>query len=110
MLAIHTNKTRPATELKLIECPLPLLKSGEVLIKVHAAGVNRPDIMQRQGLYPPPEGASDILGLEVAGVIVDLGDTPSHLKIGDKVCALVTGAMPNTALLQYHYAYLSQKD
>jgi len=79
------------TTLHICNCPTPPPKAGEVLIKVHAAGVNRPDIMQRKGLYPPPEGASDILGLEVAGVIVDLGNTPSHLKIGDKVCALVAG-------------------
>ena len=79
------------TALNLIYHTTPTLKPGEVLIKVHAAGVNRPDIMQRHGLYPPPEGASGILGLEISGVIVDLSNTPSHLKIGDKVCALVTG-------------------
>ncbi len=80
-----------STALSLTYQATPTPKPSEVLIKVHAAGINRPDIMQRQGLYPPPEGASDILGLEVAGVIVDLGNTQSHLKIGDKVCALVTG-------------------
>jgi len=79
------------TTLHTCNRPTPRPKADEVLIKVHAAGVNRPDIMQRKGLYPPPEGASDILGLEVAGVIVDLGNTSSHLKIGDKVCALVAG-------------------
>jgi len=63
----------------------------QVLIKVVAAGVNRPDISQRKGLYPPPTGASDILGLEVAGTIVLVGDAVSHLKVGDTVCALVTG-------------------
>jgi len=87
MLAIDTIDTT----LHICNYPTPTPKPDEVLIKVHAAGINRPDIMQRQGLYPPPEGASDILGLEVAGVIVDLGSTQSHLKIGDKVCALVTG-------------------
>ncbi|MCF7972110.1 MAG: NAD(P)H-quinone oxidoreductase, partial [Methylococcaceae bacterium] len=87
MLAIDTINTA----LHSVTRPIPTPKAGEALIKIHAAGVNRPDIMQRQGLYPPPEGASDILGLEVAGTIVDLGDTPSHFKIGDKVCALVTG-------------------
>jgi len=87
MLAISHS----STALNLTYQTTPTPKPSEVLIKVHAAGVNRPDVMQRQGLYPPPEGASDILGLEVAGVIVDLGNTPSHLKIGDKVCALVTG-------------------
>ncbi|MBE0469089.1 MAG: NAD(P)H-quinone oxidoreductase [Methyloprofundus sp.] len=87
MLAIDTINTA----LHSVTRPIPSPKAGEVLIKIHAAGVNRPDIMQRQGLYPPPEGTSAILGLEVAGVIVDLGDTSSHLNIGDKVCALVTG-------------------
>lgn len=66
-------------------------KSNEILIKVEAAGVNRPDIMQRQGLYPPPPGASDIPGLEVAGTVVALGDKVSCLQLGDRVCALVTG-------------------
>jgi len=80
-----------STALNLTYQATPTPKPNEVLIKVHAAGVNRPDIMQRQGLYPPPEGASNILGLEIAGTIVDLGDTQSHLKIGDQVCALVTG-------------------
>lgn len=69
----------------------PTPSANQVLIKVSAAGVNRPDVMQRQGLYPPPAGASDIPGLEVAGTIVALGDNVSHLHEGDKVCALVTG-------------------
>lgn len=69
----------------------PTPSANQVLIKVSAAGVNRPDVMQRQGLYLPPAGASDIPGLEVAGTIVALGDNVSHLHEGDKVCALVTG-------------------
>ena len=64
---------------------------GEVLIEVAAAGVNRPDVLQRQGGYPPPPGASDIPGLEVAGTIVARGAGVSTLSIGDRVCALVTG-------------------
>ena len=64
---------------------------GEVLIEVAAAGVNRPDVLQRQGGYPPPPGASDIPGLEVAGTIVASGTGVSTLSIGDRVCALVTG-------------------
>ena len=64
---------------------------GEVLISVQAAGVNRPDIMQRMGLYPPPEGASDLPGLEVAGQIVAVGPGVSSLQLGDQVCALVAG-------------------
>ncbi|PKM35683.1 MAG: NAD(P)H-quinone oxidoreductase [Gammaproteobacteria bacterium HGW-Gammaproteobacteria-10] len=70
---------------------LPMPLADEVLIRVEAAGVNRPDIMQRQGLYPPPPGASDIPGLEVAGTIAALGNEVRHLQLGDRVCALVTG-------------------
>jgi len=69
----------------------PQIKKNELLIKVKAAGVNRPDIMQRQGLYPPPPGASDIPGLEVAGEVVAINTDKSKFKIGDKVCALVSG-------------------
>ena len=71
------------------ELPRPAV--GEVLLEVHAAGVNRPDVMQRQGMYPPPPGASEIPGLEVAGRIVELGPEVQHLEIGQTVCALVTG-------------------
>ena len=70
---------------------MPQVKNNELLIKVKAAGINRPDIMQRQGLYPPPPGATDIPGLEVAGEIVAIDSKDSHFKIGDKVCALVSG-------------------
>ncbi|MEQ8354732.1 MAG: NAD(P)H-quinone oxidoreductase [Kiloniellaceae bacterium] len=73
------------------ERPLPRPGEGEVLIKVAAAGVNRPDVLQRQGSYPPPPGASDIPGLEVAGEVVVLGKGVSAPEVGDKVCALVTG-------------------
>jgi NADPH:quinone reductase len=77
--------------LNVIERPLPNPKSGEVLIKVAAAGINRADCYQRQGAYPPPPGASDILGLEVSGTVAVLGEGVSNLKVGDKVCALVSG-------------------
>jgi NADPH:quinone reductase len=77
--------------LNLIERPLPVPKPGEVLIKVAAAGINRADCYQRQGAYPPPPGASDILGLEIAGTVAALGEGVNNLKIGDKVCALVSG-------------------
>jgi NADPH:quinone reductase len=80
-----------ADTLQLTARLTPKPASHQVLIKVVAAGVNRPDISQRKGLYPPPAGASDILGLEVAGTIVLVGDAVSHLKVGDTVCALVTG-------------------
>lgn len=73
------------------EQPIPQPGPGEVLIQVAAAGVNRPDILQRQGLYPPPPGASDIPGLEVAGWVVALGEGVTTPAIGQPVCALVTG-------------------
>jgi NADPH2:quinone reductase len=71
--------------------PLPRLADGEVLVKVKAAGVNRPDVMQRQGHYPPPAGATDIPGLEIAGEIVALGPGAARWKLGDEVMALVVG-------------------
>jgi len=71
--------------------PLPVPKPDEVLIRVLAAGVNRPDIAQRQGSYPPPPGASPLLGLEVSGEVVATGDAVTGWKIGDRVCALTNG-------------------
>ena len=73
------------------ERPVPQLAAGEVLVKVAAAGVNRPDVMQRKGLYPPPQGATDIPGLEIAGEVVALGADVKRWKLGDKVMALVVG-------------------
>jgi NADPH2:quinone reductase len=77
--------------LRLCRRPKPGPAAGEVLIKVAAAGVNRPDAMQRRGHYPPPPGASDIPGLEIAGEVVALGEGVAEPKLGDRVCALVTG-------------------
>jgi NADPH2:quinone reductase len=71
--------------------PTPGAGAGEVLIAVAAAGVNRPDVMQRKGMYPPPAGASDIPGLEIAGTVIAIGEGVASLVVGDKVCALVTG-------------------
>ena len=90
MLAIEISSPGDAGVLTPVERPQPPLHSGEVLIRVEAAGVNRPDVMQRQGKYPPPHGASDIPGLEVAGTIVETREA-SRWKIGDRVCALVAG-------------------
>ncbi len=73
------------------ERPMPQPGAGEILVKVAAAGVNRPDVMQRQGNYPPPPGAPDIPGLEIAGDVVALGDGVKRWKLGDKVMALVVG-------------------
>src|ERR1700736_240351 len=78
-------------QLKVARRPVPVPKEGEVLVRVRAAGVNRPDVMQRQGRYPPPAGASDLPGLEIAGEIVALGPKVSGLSIGDKVTALLPG-------------------
>jgi len=77
--------------LRLVERDLPEPGSREVMIRVAAAGVNRPDVFQRRGLYPPPPGASDIPGLEVAGEIVRVGPDCSASNVGDEVCALLTG-------------------
>ncbi len=71
--------------------PVPQPGEGEILVKVAAAGVNRPDVMQRQGLYPPPPGASDIPGLEIAGTVVATGSGAKRWKAGDAITALVTG-------------------
>lgn len=71
--------------------PVPRPAAGEVLVRVMAAGVNRPDVQQRKGLYPPPPGASPVLGLEIAGEVVALGDGVSRFAIGERVCALVNG-------------------
>lgn len=73
------------------ERPVPAPGPTEVLVQVKAAGVNRPDVMQRKGQYPPPPGAPDIPGLEIAGDVVAIGDKVARWKVGDKVCALVSG-------------------
>ena len=91
MKAIAIKAPGDASVLEMVERPLPCPGVGEVLIKVMAAGVNRPDLMQRRGLYPPPPGASDIPGLEIAGKIVAVGESVEDRAPGDAVCALVTG-------------------
>jgi putative PIG3 family NAD(P)H quinone oxidoreductase len=77
--------------LELVERPDPVPGPGEVLIGVIAAGVNRPDVLQRRGAYPPPRGASDLPGLEVSGTILDVGDGVPAARIGEAVCALLPG-------------------
>jgi NADPH2:quinone reductase len=91
MRAIEITRPGPPDVLQLCERPVPSLKEGEVLIKVHAAGINRPDVIQRLGHYPVPSGASDLPGLEVAGEIVDGDLSVGPFKKGDLVCALVQG-------------------
>jgi putative PIG3 family NAD(P)H quinone oxidoreductase len=77
--------------LGLVECPVPRPGPGEVLVEVHAAGVNRPDILQRLGKYPPPPGASDLPGLEIAGRVVACGDGVKRPALDEAVCALLAG-------------------
>ena len=90
MKAIVAPQPDGAEELALVERSVPRVRPGEVLIEVAAAGVNRPDILQRRGLYPPPPGAPDILGLEVSGTVVEAGEGAGSL-LGKPVCALVAG-------------------
>lgn len=91
MQAIEISEPGGPEVLRLVERPRPAPAPGEVLIKVAAAGVNRPDILQRKGLYPPPPGASDVPGLEVSGLIETVGGAVTRWKRGDPVCALLTG-------------------
>ena len=91
MRAIEIRNPGGPEELVVTDLSTPLPGAGEVLIKVTAAGINRPDVMQREGKYPPPPGASDILGLEVAGIIAELGEGVTGWRIGNRVCALVAG-------------------
>ncbi len=80
-----------ADALQLGEAPLPELRAGQILIRVRAAGVNRPDLLQREGRYPPPPGASTILGLEVAGEVAAVGEGVVRWREGDRVAALLPG-------------------
>jgi NADPH2:quinone reductase len=90
MMAVVAPQPDGAEELALVERRVPRAGPGEVLVEVAAAGVNRPDILQRRGLYPPPPGAPDILGLELAGRVVEVGEGAEPL-MGQLVCALVAG-------------------
>ena len=91
MTAIEIAAPGGPEQLKPTKRPVPVPGSDDVLIRVAAAGVNRPDIMQRQGRYPPPPGASDLPGLEVAGEVAAVGANVSSFKVGDKVTALLAG-------------------
>jgi NADPH2:quinone reductase len=91
MTAISIEFAGGPEALKPIELRTPYPGEGEVLIKIAAAGVNRPDVMQRKGLYPPPPGAPETPGLEVSGIIAIAGRGTSRFKVGDEVCALVPG-------------------
>jgi putative PIG3 family NAD(P)H quinone oxidoreductase len=91
MIAIEIREPGGPEVLVPVERPRPQASDGDVLIKVAAAGVNRPDVLQRRGRYPPPPGASDIPGLEIAGAIEAVADGVSGWSAGDQVCALVAG-------------------
>lgn len=90
MRAVHVSQPGGPERLLIGDEPIPTPRGNEVLIEIHAAGVNRPDLAQRAGKYPPPPGASPLLGLEVAGIVTARGETAT-LEIGATVCALVPG-------------------
>jgi NADPH2:quinone reductase len=91
MKAIEISAPGGPEVLRLVERPTPVPSAGEVLISVKASGVNRPDVLQRQGLYPVPPGASDLPGLEVAGTVAAVGEGVTQWQVGDLVCALTPG-------------------
>jgi putative PIG3 family NAD(P)H quinone oxidoreductase len=91
MKAIVVQTDQPGSPLLWQEVPDPAFSADEVLVEVHAAALNRADVAQRAGNYPPPPGASSILGLEVAGRIIALGANVTGWQVGDRVCALLTG-------------------
>jgi NADPH2:quinone reductase len=91
MTAITIDEPGGPDVLKPVDRPVPHPFEGEILIAVAAAGVNRPDVLQRQGAYAPPKGASDIPGLEIAGRVVALGRHSTRFSIGDRVLALLPG-------------------
>lgn len=91
MRAVAISEPGGPEVLTIEDRPIPVLGEGEVLVAVAAAGVNRPDVMQRKGLYPPPPGASDIPGLEISGLVAKVGEGVTRFRKGDEVVALVAG-------------------
>jgi putative PIG3 family NAD(P)H quinone oxidoreductase len=91
MKAVVVEKPGDENALKLGDVPEPSIKPDEILIRVRAAGVNRADLLQRQGFYPPPPGASEIIGMEAAGEVVAIGDAVKGWKVGDRAMALIPG-------------------
>lgn len=104
MIAIDPVETGGPEVLTLVERPVPVPGPGEVLIQVAAAGVNRPDVLQRKGGYPPPPGASTVPGLEIAGTIIALGEGVDDAVLGQQMCALIAGG----GYAQYATAPLGQ--
>jgi NADPH:quinone reductase len=112
MTYVQTEGAGGPEVLRLATGPVPVAKPDEVLIRVLAAGVNRPDVAQRQGVYPPPPGASPILGLEVAGEVAAIGGQVTQWRVGDHVCALANGggyaeycAVPGSQCLPWPRGY-----
>ncbi|MBB4041109.1 NADPH2:quinone reductase [Microvirga flocculans] len=91
MRAVVADGSGGPEVLKIVQRPVPQPGEGEILVKVKVAGVNRPDVIQRQGGYPPPPGAPDVLGLEIAGEVVATGPGAAHVSVGQPVMALVAG-------------------
>ncbi|AXV17906.1 NAD(P)H-quinone oxidoreductase (plasmid) [Neorhizobium sp. SOG26] len=91
MIVIEIEKPGGPEVLKVVDRQRPRPGPGEVLVRVIASGVNRPDVQQRRGLYPPPPGASDIPGLDVAGIVEEVGEGVETLQVGTPICALVNG-------------------
>ena len=85
------NSFGDAEVLQLVQLPNPIIKTGHVRVRITAAAINRADLLQRQGFYPAPQGESTILGLEMAGVVTELGEGVNNWQIGDRVCALLPG-------------------
>ena len=104
MLAIDPDAPGGPEVLVPVQRPVPKPGAGEVLVRVAAAGVNRPEVMQRQGLYPPPPGAPSILGMEISGTVVALGEGVPRELLGQPVCALISGG----AYAQYAVAPAGQ--
>ena len=104
MIAIDPHAPGGPEVLVPVDRPVPVPGAGEVLVRVAAAGVNRPEVMQRKGLYPPPPGASSILGMEISGIVVAVGEGVMLEVIGQPVCALVTAG----AYAEYCVAPLGQ--
>src|SRR5277367_1653675 len=98
MKAVIVEKPGDENSLKLGEVLEPAIKPDEILIRVHAAGVNRADILQRQGFYPPPPGASEIIGMECAGEVAAVGAAVTGWKIGDRAMALIRGGRDSGSL------------
>jgi putative PIG3 family NAD(P)H quinone oxidoreductase len=91
MRVIRVDESSDARHLLIVEEAVPSAGTGEILIAVHAAGVNRADLLQRAGKYPPPAGESSVLGLEVAGIVESVGEGVQEWRTGDRVCALLAG-------------------